>query len=157
MEQSYKRVRRVQQRKKGKGKKEERRKEIGERIGEKVEVEPKEERRGKRGGSTRGQWARLTFPRCLLAARPPLACYSTVRSYVMRATLSSRGWRTTSERQRKRKGSERERDENAEQIETGSVRRSDPFAEEESRTRHVIRLYSFLFSRSCSIREATST
>lgn len=64
----------------------------------------------------------------------------------MRATLSSRGWHTTSERQRKRKGSERKRDENAEQIETGSVRRSDPFVEEESRTRHVIRyiLSSFL-------------
>lgn len=64
----------------------------------------------------------------------------------MRATLSSRGWHTTGEWQRKRKGSERERDENAEQIETGNVRRSDPFAEEESRTRHVIRyiLSSFL-------------
>lgn len=56
----------------------------------------------------------------------------------MRATLSSRGWHTTSEWQRKRKGGERERDENAEQIETGNVRRSNPFAEEESRTRHVV-------------------
>lgn len=55
MEQSYKRVRRIQKRKKGKGKKEERRKEIGERIGEKVEVEARksgEEREGAARGAS---------------------------------------------------------------------------------------------------------
>lgn len=53
MEQSYKRVRRIQQRKKGKGTKEERRKEIGERIGEKVEVEARK-RGEEREGAARG-------------------------------------------------------------------------------------------------------
>lgn len=49
-------------------------------------------RASERASTRRGEEARLRFPRCLLAARPrlSLACYSTLCSYAIRATLRLR-------------------------------------------------------------------
>lgn len=84
---------------------------------------PRARARASERASARGE-ARLRFPRCLLAARPrrgSLACYSTLCSYAIRATLRLRkAWRnerpgrtrrgTDGERRRAREsGRERER------------------------------------------------
>ncbi|KAK1116996.1 hypothetical protein K0M31_017045 [Melipona bicolor] len=90
------RVRRVEERERRGKRKEEEEEEEEEAVGKRERNRRTDRRKGRGGEKGRGQrarasgqWARLTFPRCLLAARPPLACYSTVRSCVMRVTLSS--------------------------------------------------------------------
>lgn len=94
---------------------------------------PRARARASERASARGE-ARLRFPRCLLAARPrrgSLACYSTLCSYAIRATLRLRkAWRnerpgrtrrgTDGERRRVR-GSEKER--KAEWSEEGGAHR----------------------------------